>query len=101
MKAMVYCVNNATFEYTSVFIYPDYDPQSLAKERYQIRISHGTVFGNSKQDYAIYKCSSERLRDRIHATLNKRYRSLVANSKDLSKIGCIKMESVIEEAERL
>jgi len=98
MKAIVYCENNASFEYTSVLIYPEYDPQSLAKERYQIRISHGIVFGNSKQDYAIYKCSSERLRNKVHETLNKRYRSLVVNSKDRSLIGSIKMTTIIEEA---
>lgn len=96
MKVIVVCEDNSTFEFSSVLIYPYWSPAD--NNEYQIRISHGTVFGNSQQDYAIFKCEAEIFRDKVHETLNKEYMKLVAQKWGEGIIGWIKMESIIKEA---
>lgn len=97
MKVIVICEDNSTFEFSSVLIYPYFQPLADEHERYQIRISHGAVFGNSKQDYAIYKCGNQNLRNAFHAILNQMYFDL--HTKWLSGpagIGVIKLKEIKE-----
>lgn len=70
MKIMVFCEDNSSFEFTSVMVYPYTDHNASDENKYQIRVSHGTTFANSRQDYDIFKCRDKAFRDRVHETLN-------------------------------
>lgn len=93
MKVIVICEDNSTFEFSSVFIYPYWDACADDGKQYQIRISHGTVFSHSKQDYAIYKCGSEKIRNAFHAALNQMFLDLhMAWRSDA--VGIIKLKEI-------
>jgi hypothetical protein len=97
MKVIVICQDNSTFEFSSVLIYPVWDANAEVGKQYQIRVSHGTVFFQSKQDYAIYKCGSEKIRNAFHAILNQMYLDLHAKwLTSTSGIGVIKLKEIQE-----
>jgi len=98
MKVIVICEDHSTFEFSSVFIYPFYDPSADAEKRHQIRISHGTVFSGSQQDYAIYKCGSELLRIAVHAILNRTFERCAEQSDSETRMIFIHLREIIKEA---
>lgn len=70
MKIMVFCEDNSSFEFTSVMVYPYTEHNASDDCKYQIRVSHGTAFANSRQDYAIFKHGNKAVRDVFHKALN-------------------------------
>lgn len=102
MKVIVYTPDGTSFEYSSVIIYPCWDSNALAEDRYQIRISHGTVFSNSKQDYAIYKHHNEKHCSHVITELQHLYKSTIRKMiKENLTVGWLYLAEAIERANKL